>query len=180
MTRSPGRKRRAHHRASRTLQNSAALKANIKFKINLSPGFGPESAQNLRFPSENDSPDPPPGPPGGVGAKNKIKNAQLGKCLCTKAAHTDTEPNWDQKDTDHDQMLCPAKCGPCAAWSVPFRGAKMSRTKLHADHILKCKTRRNICQRDPEVFVWPRDFLEASKNTWPTNHFGIHLNLNKF
>ncbi len=45
----------------------AGLKAKIKIKIF---GFGPESAQNLRSPWENGSPDPPPGPPG---PREKIK-----------------------------------------------------------------------------------------------------------
>ncbi len=40
----------------------------------MSPGSGPESAQNPRSPQENCSPDPPPGTPDGGRAKNKIKN----------------------------------------------------------------------------------------------------------
>jgi hypothetical protein len=41
-------------------------------------GFGPESAKHLRSPQENGSPDPPSGPPGGRGDKNKFKSTQ--KC----------------------------------------------------------------------------------------------------
>ena len=54
----------------------AALKANMKIEyiyIYNPPGSGPEPAQNPRSPWETDSPDPPPGPPRGGGAKTKIK-----------------------------------------------------------------------------------------------------------
>ncbi len=68
--RRPSTKRYRHD--ARTIL--AVLKAKIKFQIKLPSGFGPESAQNLRFPQGNDGPDPPQGAPGGGGAKKQIKN----------------------------------------------------------------------------------------------------------
>ncbi len=44
-------------------QNPAVLEVNIKLKLNLPPGSGPKP----RTLGENDSPDPPSGPPGGGG-----------------------------------------------------------------------------------------------------------------
>ncbi len=54
----------------------AALRAKVKIQNYMAPsGSGPKSAQNPRSPQGNDSPDPAAGPPGGGGAKNKIKNS---------------------------------------------------------------------------------------------------------
>ncbi len=51
-----------------TTHDPAALKAKMKIK---SSGFEPESAQNTRCPQENDSPEPPPDPPGGGETRTK-------------------------------------------------------------------------------------------------------------
>jgi hypothetical protein len=49
--------------------NLAVLKAKTILFLKIAPGFGPESAPNLRLPQGNGSLDLPPG-----GAKNNMKN----------------------------------------------------------------------------------------------------------
>ncbi len=50
----------------------AVLKVKMKIKIKFPSGFGPESAQNHRCPEDDDSPGPPPAPPGD-GGQEQIK-----------------------------------------------------------------------------------------------------------
>ncbi len=52
-----------------------ALRAKVEIKSTLPPGSGPESAQNNRFPKENNSPDPPPDPPGRGETRTKQKGS---------------------------------------------------------------------------------------------------------
>ncbi len=51
----------------------AVPKVNMEIKIKIIYEFGPASAPNRRCSLENDSPDPPPDPPG-EGDKNKLKS----------------------------------------------------------------------------------------------------------
>ncbi len=68
----------AHH-PPRANDNSTTILAALRARTNKLkthyPGSGPGSAQILRFPAGDESPEPTPGtPPVGGGAKNKIKN----------------------------------------------------------------------------------------------------------
>jgi hypothetical protein len=55
----------------------AALKAKTKTERIIPPGSGPEPAQNPRSPKENDSQDPPPGPPGERGRPSLLFSSPL-------------------------------------------------------------------------------------------------------
>ncbi len=71
----------------RKIDFPAVLKAKLEMNT-FPPGSGPESAPNARFPSENESLDFPPDPPGGRGDKDKIQSVLIYRWGFTSSSTT--------------------------------------------------------------------------------------------